>query len=169
MLNHQAFIKIGLAGILCLCLMMAGCQKPKNPDSSSETSETVIELKPKLDISRLLKASEVSELLKEEMIEPQVGENGSLLMIQNAEYTTTVQLSVEESTEEEFDSKTEAYTNLVEAPNIGKKALWSAEYSELLVLTDKYAVSVVLQVEEQSAERRLIYARYLAALALERL
>lgn len=152
---------------------LAACQDTPPqpvPPAGEEWEPSVPEVR---DLTSLLTAAEVSAAVGQTVGEGVMQEHDTVLLFSTEDYTTQVSLLVEEPTvkaTEYLDMLAEQYPegSLAEAPNLGDRAFWCAESGELLVATGKLVVAVNVMSATADAESRLIAARQLATLVLER-
>ena len=165
--------------IVCLllsCLLLFGLaacsDTPEQPvpPAEEEWEPSVPEMR---DLRTLLTAAEVSTAVGHTVGEGVLQEHDTVLLFSTEDYATQVSLLVEEPTVPALDyldvlSFQYPMGALVEAPNLGDKAFWCAESGELLVATGNCLVAVNVISTAMDGETRLLAARQLVALVIDR-
>ena len=169
--------KYGILGIaLCLLIgLLAGCgeTKPKKTESPDDadigTDKSLIHV----DVTTLFTAEEIGEILNIEVSESTTTfESDTAVTFLTADGYQVAVLSVMEFTREAFDEMVFGYVEAEESPNLGEITYWvsaGGDMRELLVFDSGYAVSVQVTVDGMSEDHRILAARQIAALTLEKI
>lgn len=163
--------------LLCLGLLagLAGCQEAPAPVSSDPGPDLVSVPPPlSIDMTTLITAEQASQAVGAELAGPEVYEDGTWLHFASEDAQTTVDVHLNETTRELYDTQVELIKESVgdgweEAANLGETALWLPDNQELLVYTEGYMLDVSVDSPEKEGEEELVAARQIAALVLEKL
>lgn len=167
--------RIGSVLLALLMLMsLAACKEEEPQPEEPQQPQWEASVPEVRDLSTLLTAAEVSAAVGQTVGEGVLQEHDTVLLFSSQDYLTQVSLLVDEPTidaAEYLEALCAQYPEgaLSEAPNLGDKAYWCAESGELLVASGADLVSVNVVSAALDAESRLIAARQLAALVLERI
>lgn len=162
-----------LLAVLIVALL-AGCSGAPAEEGTDPTGWKPEPNRPR-DLTSLISAQEVSEAVGTAVETGVMQEGGEILSFSSADYSVQVSLLLEE----EPAGGAEAYLNavaagygegaLIPALNLGEEAYWCERTGELLARDGGRVLSVNLAAENMDGERRLLAARQIALLALERL
>lgn len=123
-----------------------------------------------VDLATLISAQEMSELMGMTMEGPELLEYGTVARYKNDLGSLEMELSVDPSTREEFDTMVEEMgTDAIPLTDFGETAVFLSEYKVLYTFTDPYAVSVTFYADTVSSDNALLLARTVTQAVLDRL
>lgn len=174
-MKHRHPLAVRLALILCagvLALALAACGG--GGDDTSSAAPTTVPTNPPptllaVDLKTLLTADQVSDALGTPVGEPELYELDTILCYRSEDLRSSAELALQTGTREAYDVTVELYGDVVDAPNLGEAAHWSAQAHTLLVYGKGYILSMAVDKAGGSEDDNLVAARQLAALVLEAL
>lgn len=160
-----------LAAVLTvgLCGCAGGAEKPQDDQPQWEPSIPQVR-----DLTALLSAAEVSEAVGTPVGNGVLQSDGSALCFATEDYSVQVTLLLEEpvvGAAAYMDALCTQFADgeLTDAPNLGDRAFWCAPSGELFVCSGKWVMSMNVVSDAMPDEARLLAARQMAALVVERL
>ena len=156
-----------LVCLLLACLVCTACAAPASGGNGDITSQTVpTEHLIDADITRVLSAQQVSDVLEVRVTASDALEYGTQLRFSSEDGRVTLDLTMAEGTLADLQAlgSTEGFTA---APNLPREAFWHAAGRELLLWYDGYWLSIAVSMPDASSDQLLLCARSLARTAIE--
>ena len=159
------------AAFFCM-ITLASCNSGEDASSSPESSYDipVISAPPVLEVEldKLLTAAQVSESVGTQMGEPQIFEDGTWVRYSSEDYKTTVDINMQDATQELFDTYIEMnYPDAEDDPEMGETSKWSAGSQELVTLAKGYMIGIRVSIPDAKETRLQQSARELMNALIE--
>lgn len=164
----------GFVGVLLTAsVLLSACGSASEPSpsaaSSGQTSTITAPTVVSLDIKTLLTVDEVAQVIGQAVGEAEEYDEGTTLRFPvEGSLDQYVDFLLLDADQAAFDDMLTNFSDLTEAPNLGKAAWWQAELKTLLVFQGSYMISIIPNLDEKE-DTLLIMARELASKVLERL
>lgn len=152
--------------LLCLC----GCNV-ELPEVSEPTPTRTALVLLDIDIASLLTKAEMESAVGFSLRDPQVSNEGRMLVAISEGGTASLSISVEQSTLDKFRDalpKVES-DDLEPAPNLAEEAWWLSSGHTLFLFSRGYTVSINISDRDADEESLLLASRGLASLICDRL
>ncbi len=151
--------------LACISILacFSACAEKEPPE------EELIE--PPLQLTTLLTAGEVQQATGIMVGEPQQFNDGSAGYFSN-DQLQVVYVAAMETDAVGFDEMVTAFSaagELIDAPNLGEKAVWCESMVDLLVYANGWALDIRVEYTPTDANDSLLAARQLAALLIEKI
>lgn len=154
--------RIFLILFCCLLLLLAACGE-KEPAKEDEVIE------PPLQMSTLLTAAQVQEATGIAVVEPQQFTDGSVgyFSADQREVAYIAGMEMTAAAFEDMVTTMSAGFDVIDAPNLGEKAVWCESQLGLYAYADGWAWDIHVEYDPVDANDSLLAARQLAALLME--
>ena len=139
-------------------IALASCGQGETASSSPESSNDspAISVAPILEVEldKLLSVEQITEIVGTQVGAAQIFEDGTWVRYSSEDYKTNVNINMQESTEELFNTYIELYyPEAVNDEESGEHAKWSAQDQELVVLAKGYMIGINVEIPGAKSAR----------------
>lgn len=167
--GKPAFQLISLLFAAALLLLPAACQSKSKSGADTQAVSYAIPTELDVDLSSLITRGEAADTLGKPLQDGELFNAGTSIRYATQDLLSYVEIDMMSGDRELFDTVTANYADAADAPNLGEAAVWSAQAGQLLLLRGDCLLSITVVNPDMDSGARLMAARQLAALAVEKL